>query len=177
MELTSPQFVGNLNFATDDPSTPKLRQLEEPFGLLYKHYFLVVLPWYKMNGASIPRFLWWLLGSPFGAKNKRWMPFHDGGYNGFCRVVDMNEHSTWKPEDILECLVVLEDDFFINHLLLSRGWWDEMCRDGAMVAAKCWKWKRKMVYSGVNSFGWYSWNKHRCSKKVKTYSDIIKGGE
>jgi len=158
--IMKPKFVGNLNFAKEDPSTPKLRQLEEPFGLLYKHYFMIVLPWYKMDGASIPLLLWWLLGSPFGKLNKYWMPFHDGGYGKFCRVVDMNT-TDMTPEQILECLVVLEDDFFINPLFLSRNWWDKMCRDGAMVAAKCWKLKRKTVYSGINNFGWYSWNKHR----------------
>ena len=157
----NPKFVGKLNFAPQDPSEPKMWQLEEAFGLLYMHYFLIVLPWHKTDGASIPFYLRWILGTPFGKRNRFWAIFHDGGYGRYCLIVDMNRHSTWKPHDILECLVVLEEDFFVDPSLLSRNWWDKMCRDGSMVAAKCWKWKRKVVYSGLKSLGWYSWNKHR----------------
>ena len=155
-----PKFVGRLNFAPQDPAEPKVWQLEEPFGLLYLQYFLIVLPWHKTDGASIPFFLRWILGTPFGKKNRFWAIFHDGGYGKYCRVIDLSL-TTLSPEKLLECYGLLEKGHFVNPKLLGQDWWDKMCRDGSMVAAGCWKWKRNVVYSGLRRFGWLSWNRHR----------------
>ncbi len=151
-----PRFISRLNWAPQDVEHPDLWQLEEPLGLLYLNYLLIFLPWCQTDGASIPKILWILLGHPFKKDNKFWGVPHDGGYRGYMRVIDL--HTTaLPPERILDIYPGMDESFFVDPKLFDRNWIDKMARDGAMVAAKSPKWKRRIVYWGIHRFGKKAW--------------------
>lgn len=160
-----PYFVGRLNWAPQDPAHPRQWRLEDPFGLVYGHFLIIIPPWCPTDGASIPWFLQWVLDEPFENDNKFWAVFHDGGYRRYAIVIDLRK-LLMQPADIFNmytadaasCYGIVRDAL-VPCTELERKWWDKMACTGAMVAAGTPKWKRSVIYRGLRAGGWYAWYK------------------
>jgi len=73
----------------------------------------------RTDGASIPRFFWRVVGSPFTGKYRRAAIFHDAAYKGLLRVLDstggeIHERLSRVAADGL-FLVLMQAD--------GAGWW------------------------------------------------------
>ena len=159
-----PRFVGHVNFARMNPSKPELWQLEEPFAQVTRDgYLAIARPWKYINGASIPRFLWFVLGHPFDNKNKFWSVVHDEGYTDDALVIRLADLHDIPPDTLLQrrddggWVYELFEDF---HTRRPRPWFDrvmveamDICEEPCTKMAACW--------SGVRIGGWKAWNKHR----------------
>ena len=151
------RFVGRLNWAPQDLSDPKGWRLEEPFGFLRSDGILIccrVGP--RVNGASIPRFLWpipWI-GHPFEGGNKFWSVPHDYGYHGVAIVVARCAMEVMSAEQI--CLsggvLDLPSSMIIANRSIPRKWWDQTLVQ-AMVASGERMWKIRHVYPAVRLCG------------------------
>ena len=167
MNVVTPYFVGRLNWAPQCSQEPDIWRPEEPFGLVYKHWFVIIPPYCKTDGASIPMLLQPFLGKPFENDNKFWALPHDGGYRGYAQVVDMRRTIIPCTQLLAMCdpspkeLHMVAGDAIIPCRRLGRKWWDKMARDGAMVAAGTHWLKRHIIYRGLRIGGWWAWRKDR----------------
>jgi len=159
------RFVGKLDFAPQDPNYPDEWRLGQDFGFLRDDGVMVIAQMHgHTDGASVPRFLWRVVGHPFRRGNRFWALPHDAGYNGYAVIIDLNAAEVtpeyaldnWRNSDIVG---------FINSADLSRKWWDRTLQQ-AMVAMNEKRWKRRAVYSAVRLFGWRSYSKHRGKREV-----------
>ena len=152
------RFVGKLDFAPQSPEHPKEWKLAQDFGLLLNSGMLIIAQkGGSVDGASIPRLLWRLVGHPFYRGNRFWAVPHDAGYRGFAVIVDLNSAQI-TPETALDIWRDMDSEFFIHAKDLKRKFWDRALRQG-MVAMHEPRWKRSAVYRAVRLFGWRSYRK------------------
>jgi len=152
------RFVGKLDFAPLDPSNPTAdRVLEHDFGFVRNDGIMVLLlAGCNVNGASIPEFLWPLMGHPLEDENAFWSTPHDGGYGGNAEIIDLNSAEV-TPEFALSSWDTIHESCFIHHRM-PRKWWDKTMREAMVVMRERW-WKRSAVYRAVRLFGWRSYRK------------------
>jgi hypothetical protein len=152
--MTTAKLIGLLNWAPQDPKLPDLWQLEDTYGFLTsKNLLIICIPWIRTDGASIPKWLWPILGHPFDTKNKFWAVIHDSGYNRWCIIIDMNHPSikTATPETLLH-LYSFVPLAHIDPKTISRREWDSIAIE-VMQVMKEPRWKQASVYSAIRIFG------------------------
>jgi hypothetical protein len=153
-------FVGKLDFAPIDPDNPKEdRVLESNFGFVRDDNLMILLvSGGKVDGASIPEFLWPLLGHPLEDENAVWSSPHDGGYRGYAMIIDLNS-TELSAEEVLERWYELPVGSFVGHSDVDRKWWDKSMVQ-AMKVLKESGWKRTAAYWGVRVGGGKSYRKN-----------------
>ena len=152
------RFIGNLNWAPQNPRVPDVWQLEEPFGQITSDKKLIICPpWRGVDGASIPGWAQWLfrLGHPFEGKNKYWSTTHDMGYRDHAIVIDLDKINSLTPETILLTYQVLDLAPYIVPRP-PRKWWDRVMLEGMKICRETFV-KRVIVYRSVWLGGWKSW--------------------
>jgi len=159
-----PRFVGKLDFAPMVPEHLDQWYLEQPHAQVTKGGYLVISqPGKRINGASIPEFLWTLIGHPFEKDNKFWSPQHDQGYHGDAIVLRLKDFPDIAPESFLCSLGpgrYVYQEFTSEHVRKPRRWHDKVAWQGMGILHASLA-KRIAVYSGVRAGGWASWNKRR----------------
>ena len=160
-----PRFVGRVNFAPKDPSSPDLWQLEEPFAQVTSDgHIIVCIPWKRTDGASIPPFLWTWFGHPFDQSNPFWAVPHDQGYHDECLVLDLATIEGVTPELLISPMIAA--GFFYElfahlHQPHKRIWFDRALAEGMVLQRERYV-KRACVYAGVRTFGGgRAWEKYR----------------
>ena len=91
------------------------------------------------DGASIPRPLWSLIGSPWGRYGKAAV-LHDWLYQ-----------SAGKPVGLA---------FGVDMVVLQRKYADDVFLQAMEVLGVA-PWRRNLMYWGVRTFGWLAWRKKR----------------
>jgi len=155
-----PRFVGNLNWAPQNPLTPDLWRLEEYFGQVTSDGRMILCPpWQAVNGASIPRWAWWAIGHPFEKGNKFWSTPHDMGYCGHAIVLDLSRMYQPSPEQILATASVrCLEPYTVPRL--KRDWWDRVQLAEAMRLCSEPAIKRFAVYRSVRAGGTKPWRRN-----------------
>jgi hypothetical protein len=151
-------YVGRIDFGPIDPSDPSDDlTLDTRFGWLADDGILMICKRGAIvNGASIPRALWPLLGHPLSRRNRIWSVPHDCGYNGSACYINTKSHviSRLKPDALIEFCDKLPEDLHVARP--SRLWHDlQMVR--AMKATGEGKFKRSVCFLGVRAGGWLPW--------------------
>ena len=151
--MTVPRFVGKLDFAPQDPAHPNEWELEQDFGFLREDNILVIAQrGGRVDGASIPRLMWRVVGHPFCKANRFWSVPHDAGYKRFAVVVDLNTIQV-TPETMMSIWREIDTpEAFIHSATLPRVWWDRTLSQ-AMTAMREPAIKRGAVYGAVRAFG------------------------
>jgi len=153
-----PEFIGRVNWAPQDHKQPDLWQLEEPYGQLTSDGLMVISPpWKQVNGASIPKWAWRLVGHPFEGNNRIWSVNHDVGYHREAIVLDY-KRSNWTAEFILESYGVL-DLSNLTVLYPGRKWWDKVVMTEGMQLCNETRLKQWAVKTAVLIGGARSWRK------------------
>jgi len=159
-----PRFVGKIDFAPMVPERPDQWCLEQPHGQVTKDGCLVISqPGKRIDGASIPEFLWTLIGHPFEKDNKFWSPQHDQGYHGDAIILRLSDHPRIAPEAYLCSLGpgrYVYQEFTDKHIRKSRRWYDKAAWQGMGIMNVSLA-KRIAVYSGIRLGGWSGWKKRR----------------
>ncbi len=96
------------------------------------------MPW---DGASVPRFFWRLIGSPFRGRYRWPSIFHDAGYKKMLLVFQLVQGELIDVSDIVTKEWI--DEEFLN-MMESRG--VEL-------------WRRKAMFKAVDKFG--TWDENR----------------
>jgi hypothetical protein len=152
------RFVGKLDFAPQDPSKPDEWKLAQDFGLVLDSGLMIIAQsGGSVDGASIPRLLWRIIGHPFYLGNRFWATPHDAGYRGFAVIINLNLAQI-TPETALAIWRDLDSEFFIHAADLPRKFWDLALRQGMIVMDEP-RWKRGAVYYAVRMFGGGSYRK------------------
>ena len=157
------RFVGELDFAAQNPAKPHVWELAADFGFLRDDGLLIVaLAGGHTDGASIPRFLWRIFGHPFMGTNRFWAIPHDAGYSGpsgYAIIIDLNA-AQLPPDYALDNWMEIGVESLINSRNLSRKWWDQTLLMAMSAMGEGW-FKRRAVYRAVRLFGWRSYRKNR----------------
>lgn len=126
-------------FAHDSDENDREMVLSRPykFELLYKGTLkkLFIPKGFNWDGASIPRFAWALVGSPWTGPQKRAALPHDAGYCGTEGLVldqETNEHFNMPRKDW--------DDLFLSCLIFRGA--SFMNRNTMHRAVRDWGWVR-----------------------------------
>jgi len=152
------RFVNSLNWAPQDMENPDVWKLEEDLGYVYKKYLIIMKKGVEVDGASIPRFLWRLLGHPFEGANAWYSLPHDYIYNNTMLIIDLRT-TALLPEALMDCWHVFEDNFFIsNRQHFDREFADDVLLSAMKVMNEN-RFKKWMVYRGLRMFGWFAWGK------------------
>jgi hypothetical protein len=153
------RFVGKLDFAPQDPDRPDdERKLSQDFGFVRDDGLMVIAQsGGSVDGASIPRTLWRLIGHPLYKGNRFWSVPHDALYRRFAVIIDLNSAQV-TPETALDVWREMDCTPFVHARSLSRKWCDKTLRQ-AMVAMHERRLKRRAVYLAVRMFGWRSYRK------------------
>ncbi len=155
----TPRFIGRLDWAPQDASHPHEWRLEEPYGQITRDGYLIICPpWRPVNGASIPRPLWPVLGHPFDGPNRFWSTPHDLGYTRQAIVLDLSKHAVLvlTPESWVDQSDNIPKALHVQNL--PRIWWDNALHDGMRICSER-SIKRFSVYRAVRLFGWAAWNR------------------
>jgi len=163
------KFIGTVDFAAQDPSKPDSWEwkLQKPFAQVTSDgYVIICRPNIPTDGASIPRFLWSIIGHPFRRANRFWSQPHDQGYDGVAMVLPIEVViEAVRLEDILTVLhgrSYVFDAFEDDTVQMPRKWWDEKCNEAMKLTNENFV-KRFLVYSGIRVGGWVSWNRSRAA--------------
>ena len=153
------RFVGKLDFAPQSPDHPKEWKLSQDFGFVRDDGLLVIAQTGgRVDGASIPRLLWRIIGHPFRRANRFWSVPHDAGYGGWAIIIDLNRLQS-TPETALAIWRDITDaSVFIHASDLPRKWWDRTLRQAMRAMGERW-WKRSTVHRAVRMFGWKAYRK------------------
>ena len=153
-----PRFLSKLAWADLSPEDPDGWMLRKPLGLAYKDLVIIAKAYHFTDGASIPTLLRPFLGEPFENENKFWAVPHDAGYGGWAGILRAYD----RPELVFRdyCCGRVLTDAVVDPRQFSRHWWDNMCCQGAMVAAGEPSWKRHAVHAGLTIGGGGAWKKH-----------------
>ncbi len=114
----------------------KLMYLVEDFIVQIGQITCVAPKGLATDGASIPRFFWRAVGSPFTGKYRRAAIFHDAAYKGMLRIMDS------EGTEIKERLKRIEADGLFMCLMQADG------------AGKMLRWT---IYRAVRMFGGTAW--------------------
>lgn len=164
----TPRFIGDVNFARMNPSARDRWQLEEPFAQVSADGFLAIArPWKYINGASIPRFLWPVLGHPFSDKNKFWSVVHDQGHTNDALVIRLSDVPDIAPETMMERMPSggwVYELFRDRHAKRPRHWYDTRMVEAMELLneSRC---KQAICWTGVRAGGWKAWNENHCKEK------------
>jgi hypothetical protein len=156
-----PRFIGNINWAKQQHDTPDLWRLEEPYAQVTRDGHLIIcLPWKRVNGASIPRPLWPIIGHPFEGGNKHWSTPHDLGYTGQAIVIDLTSTAAQAlaPEAWVSLWSSIPHTLRIRPSRMGRAWFDRAMLE-AMVLCGEPHIKRAAVFSAVRIFGGKNWDR------------------
>jgi hypothetical protein len=154
------RFVGQLDFAPQDPARPDEWKLEQDFGFVRDDGLMIIAQAGEhTDGASIPRFLWRVLGHPFHKGNRFWAIPHDAGYHGCAVIIDLIAAQI-TPEYALDNWRTPVVDSFVHAADLDRKWWDESLQMAMVAKGEC-AVKRKTVCAAVRMFGWRAYRKNR----------------
>ena len=155
-----PRFIGKLDFAPMVPETPEQWYLEQPHGQVTKDGYLVIsIPGARINGASIPDFLWSLIGHPFEKDNKFWSPQHDQGYHGDALVLRLSDFPRMVPEAFLTSIGegrYVYQEFTDKHIRKPRRWFDKVAWQGMGIMDVSLA-KKITIYTGIRLGGWSNW--------------------
>lgn len=162
-----PRYIGNINWAKQQPDTPDLWRLEERYAQVTSDGYLVMCPLFVgINGASIPRLLWVIpgLGHPFEGDNKFWSPPHDFGYGGTAIVIDLKtpEAAALTPDTWAEIWYSVPRQMRIDPRSLGKAWWDKVLLEGMVICGES-RPKRFAVYRAVQLGGGHAW-RHAVNK-------------
>ena len=150
-------FIGQLDFGAIDPSADVSElTLGQPLGWLCGNTLMVCPAGSLVNGASIPRILWPILGSPLGRVNRVWSAVHDCGYRDEARYIDVShdELKDIKLKYIIEFLAHIPRDAIMPRP--NRLWHDQQMKK-AMRSLHVPSVKIAACYAGVRLGGWASW--------------------
>lgn len=172
--MEEPRYIGHVCFAPHDPARPSVWQLEAPFAQITSDgHMIICLPWVRIDGASIPSFLWPVFGHPFYRDNKYWSLAHDQGYDGTALVLPMSELTAITPESLLQPIshyhYVYDEFRHLSVTIDSRVWWDRAMREGIWITDQYKRGIRRIVaparrnaiYSGVRVGGGRAWRRNR----------------
>ena len=113
-------------------------ELTKPLEVRIGKYEFDVPKGFVSDGASIPRFLWWLF-TPFSPDTIDAAIPHDFVYRNQSWWARMGYNK--KDADIMMNLIMIE--------------------------RKVSGWKRRWIYAGLRTFGWIGWNENKRKSKKK----------
>ena len=146
-------------------SIPKSNLKEITKGFRYfpidKHVgpYITVPQGFKYDGASIPRFLWPIVGHPWSGYYDQAAAVHDLLYRNVGWVVIWEDHVGLDAYDIDRIIHIS----LISPVMLiqfSRDAVDKLFYEACEVLGTP-KHKALTLYSGVKAFGWHAWNRHK----------------
>ena len=147
------RFIGQLDFSPMDPKRPNEWKLEQDFAFVRDDGVMVIAQTGgTVDGASIPRMMWRLIGHPFDRGNRFWSVPHDAGYRRFAIVVNPTAMNLTPDEMLATWRDIKRGAGFIHGIDLPRRWWDRTLQQ-AMIAMDEPRWKRVAVYAAVRCFG------------------------
>ncbi len=156
-----PCFIGDLDWAPQNHKDPDSWQLEHLMGQVTSDSRLILCPtWKKVNGASIPSWLWPIFGHPFKGDNKFWSTPHDLGFEGHAVVIDLTKASigiagittmnTTQQWEMLDLLINAAPDLpTISCEALGRRWWNAKLLEAMHVCEEN-SFRRACIYGGVS---------------------------
>ncbi len=157
----TPRFIGDLDWAPQNLRDPDFWQLEHLMGQVTSDSRLVICQTGKrVNGASIPSWLWPLFGHPFKGDNKFWSTPHDMGFNGYAVVLDLTKtdididelvkmpnDQQWEMLDLL--FKTAADLPTITCEALGRRWWNSKLLEAMHICEES-RFRCFCIYSGVS---------------------------
>lgn len=164
-----PRFVGT--FRADPVGPPGQAsnewQYRQDFGFLRSDNLLVIMPESaRINGASIPRMAWFLLGHPMAGENKYWSGPHDCGYRGTLLILDMGSVKHLTPDVALDQWQYLGGGVRYVHIKeVPRSFHDTTMRQALAVCREPF-WKRQVVYAVVRMFGRWAYRREQAREKI-----------
>jgi hypothetical protein len=140
--------------------------LKENFYFRINNIHCVIRAGFVFDGASIPRYLWWLL-HPTGILLVPAL-IHDYGYRhmyllGF--ALNKEARSEASAKEKLEVVRYFEFD--------KRQKWDKLFRDISNIV-NGFPAINNLAYAGVVAGGWRGWNQHRKAQNDKRRSEVPK---
>ncbi len=110
------------------------------------------------DGASIPKFMWWMFGSPLQGANKEWSAPHDSLYRKQAIIIDCVDLDPLDITTVFENWRDLASTYFIHQASLDKWFADDTLRQ-AMIASGSSEAKRWAVYHAVRMFGKGWWQR------------------
>ena len=160
-----PRYIPDyVDFAPKDYRNPDLWQLEQPFAQITSDgYIIICRPWKRTDGASIPWWLWGVLGHHFKKGNAFWSQPHDQIYNDTAVILKLADFPDVARESmLLPCGqgVYAYDAFATESVTMPRKW-----ADWAMVEAMGLtdepRAKKVVAWAGVRTGGSKPWREAR----------------
>ena len=134
---------------------------QQDYGFLRDDKLLIIAPeGTTTDGASIPRFMWRLVGHPLYSNNKFWSAPHDCLYSKCAIVIDCGRSDSMTPEAMFMYWRDLSAHHFLHQCEFSKRFADETLLQ-AMKACNEPRLKQFAVYRSVRLFGRGWWAKKK----------------
>lgn len=150
------KFVGTYDTMPIELASDTYHQ--QDFAFLRADGLMIICPvGTTTDGASIPRFLWPLIGSPLRGKNKLWSAPHDALYRKCAIIIDAEKMQGITIDSILENWEEMPPEIFVHQTEFTKRFADRTMLQALKCCGVSWL-KRRLIYRAVRIFGrgWWS---------------------
>ena len=126
---------------------------QQDFGFLRDDGLLIISPkGTTTDGASIPRFMWRLVGHPLYGANKEWASPHDNLYSKHAIIIDTTHRLSLQPSVMFFSWREQSSSVFIHQTCFDKKFADDTLLQAMKTCGEP-RIKQMAVYPSVRLFG------------------------
>jgi len=150
------KFYGRYDtISTENDSNTYIYQ--QDFAFLRSDGFMIISPeGTTTDGASIPRALWSILGSPLYGKNKEFASCHDSLYRKAAVIINTTHRDAFDPLMMFLRWRTINSKFFLHQTCKDKKFADDTLLQAMQTCGVSWI-KQMAVYHAVRLLGHSGW--------------------
>ena len=126
---------------------------QQDFAFLRSDGLMIISPeGTTTDGASCPRFLWSLIGSPLSGSNKEWSSPHDSAYRKAAVIINTLHPDAIDPLMMFVRWRTISSKFFVHQTCKNKKFADDTLLEAMKTCGEPW-FKQMLVYRAVRLFG------------------------